>query len=90
MSFLQNLLNFITKYLKLTVDDDLSICVDEHSLCDLSITGDIKIDQCHMTLVIMLLPPKTSSLYFFFLLALCKSIKELFLLPKFDNSSPRN
>ena len=26
----------------------LSICVDEHSLCGLSITGDIKIYQCRM------------------------------------------
>ena len=48
LSFLQNLLNFIiTKYLKQEVDDDLSIHVDEHSLNDLSITGDIKIHQCH-------------------------------------------
>ena len=49
LSFLQNLLNFIiTKYLKQEVDDDLSVCVDEHSPCGLSITGDIKIYQCHM------------------------------------------
>ena len=49
MSFLQNLLNFIiTKYLKQEVDDDLSVCVDEHSPCGLSITGDIKIYQCHV------------------------------------------
>ena len=35
LSFLENLLNFIiTKYLK--------------QACDLSITGDIKIHQCHM------------------------------------------
>ena len=48
-SFLQNLLNFIiTKYLKQEVDDDLSVCVDEHSPCGLSITGDIKIYQCHV------------------------------------------
>ena len=49
LSFLQNLLNFITtKYLKQEVDDDLSICVDERSPCGLSITGDIKIYQYHM------------------------------------------
>ena len=42
--FLQNLLDFIiTKYLKPEVDDKLSICVDEHSPCDVSITGYIKI-----------------------------------------------
>ena len=44
----QNLLNFIiAKYLK-QVDDDLSIYVDECSPCGLSITGDIKIYQCHV------------------------------------------
>ena len=45
--FLQNFI--ITKYLKQGVDGDLSVCVDERSLCGLSITGDItgdiKIDQ---------------------------------------------
>ena len=39
--FLQNFI--ITKYLKQEVDDNLSVCVDERSLCDLSVTGDIKI-----------------------------------------------
>ena len=40
LSFLQNLLNFIiTKYLKQEVDD-------ERGPCGLSMTGDIKIDQC--------------------------------------------
>ena len=49
LSFLQNLLNFIiTKYLKQEVDDDLSLCVVERSPCGLSITGDIKIYQCHV------------------------------------------
>ena len=43
LSFLQSLLNFIiTEYLKQETDDDLSICMDEHSPCGLS-TGDIKI-----------------------------------------------
>ena len=42
LSFLQNLLNFIiTKYLEQKVDDDLSVCVDEHSSCGLSITVDL-------------------------------------------------
>ena len=49
LSFLQNLLNFIiTKYLKEEVDNDINVCVDEHSPCGLSITGDIKIYQCHV------------------------------------------
>ena len=49
LSFLQNLLNFIiTKYLKQEVDDNLHVCMDEHSPCDLCITGDTKIDQCYM------------------------------------------
>ena len=39
LSFLQN----FTKYLKQEVNNDLSVCVDERSLCGLSITGDIKI-----------------------------------------------
>ena len=34
LSFLQNFI--ITKYLKQEVDDNLSICVDERSPCDLS------------------------------------------------------
>ena len=45
LSFLQNFI--ITKYLKQEVDD-LSVCVDERSPCGLSITGDIKIYQCHV------------------------------------------
>ena len=50
LSFLQNLQNFIiTKYLKQEVDEDLHVCVDQHSPCDLPITGDIKINQCHVT-----------------------------------------
>ena len=49
LPFLKNLLNFIiTKYLKQEVDDDLSVCMDERSSCNLSMTGDIKIYQCHM------------------------------------------
>ena len=42
-------LNFIIKkYLKQKVDDDLSACADETSLCDLSVTADVKIYQCHV------------------------------------------
>ena len=48
LSFVQNLLNFIAKYLKKEVDDDLNVCMDERSCCSLSITGDIKIYQCHV------------------------------------------
>ena len=49
LPFFQNFLNFIiTKYLKQEVNDDLSLCMVERSPCDLSITGDIKIYQCHM------------------------------------------
>ena len=49
ISFLQNLLNFIiTKYLKQEVDDDLNVCMDERSPCDLSITGGIPIYQRHV------------------------------------------
>ena len=44
--FLQNFI--ITKYLKQEVDDDLGVCLDERSLCGLSITEDIKIYQCHV------------------------------------------
>ena len=46
LSFLQNFI--ITKYLKQEVDDDLSVRMDEHSPCGLSVTGDIKIYQCHV------------------------------------------
>ena len=49
LPFLQIFLNFIiTKYLKQEVDDDLSLCVVVRSHCGLSITGDIKIYQCHV------------------------------------------
>ena len=48
LPFLQNLLNFIiTNYMKQEVDDNLHICMDEHSPCGLSI-GDIKIYQCQV------------------------------------------
>ena len=43
-----SLAKFITKYLKQEVDDDLSFYVDELSSSGLSITGDIKIYQCHI------------------------------------------
>ena len=38
----------ITKYLKKDVNDDLSICVDQCHPSGLSITGDIKLYQCHV------------------------------------------
>ena len=82
LSFLQNLLNFIiTKNLKQEVNDDLSVCVDERSTCDLSIIEDIKIYQCHVIQKVMMSLPQWRN-------ALWTSIKELLLLPKFDNSSP--
>ena len=44
---LQNLLNFIiTKSLKLEFHDNLSVCMNEHSSCGLSIIEGIKIYQC--------------------------------------------
>ena len=46
LSFLQNV--FVTKYLKEEVDDDLTVGMYEHSPCGLSMTGDIKIYQCHV------------------------------------------
>ena len=49
LSILQNLLNFsITKYFKQDVNFDLNLCMVEHSHCGLSITGDLKIYQCHL------------------------------------------
>ena len=79
LSFLQNLLNFIiTKYLKQEVDYDLSICVDEGSPCDLSITGNIKNYHCHMINGWHYYPQWGS--------VISTSIMKLFLLPKFDNS----
>ena len=41
----------IAKYLKQKFDDDCSVCVDEHSPCDLSITVDEKICQCHVIIM---------------------------------------
>ena len=48
LSFLSFLQFIITKYLKQEVNDDLSVCLDERSLCGLSITGDINIYQYHV------------------------------------------
>ena len=39
---------YCLKIFETKVSDDLSIWVDECSLCGLSITGNIKICQCHM------------------------------------------
>ena len=71
-------LNFIiSKYLK--QEANLSICVDERSPCGLS-TGDIKIYQSQMI--------KSYCYYLQCRSSPWTSIKELFLLTKFDNSSP--
>ena len=71
-------LNFIiSKYLKQKAN--LSICVDERSPCGLS-TGDIKIYQSQMI--------KSYCYYLQCRSSPWTSIKELFLLTKFDNSSP--
>ena len=76
LAFFQNLLNFpITKYLKQEADGKISISLDEHSLCDLSITGDIKIYQCHVIKGSWSYYPQRRS-------ALSTSIMELLLLPK--------
>ena len=77
LSFPQNFI--ITKYLKQEVDDDRSVCMDERSPCDLSITGDIKIYQCHVIKRWWRYYPQQRS-------ALSTSIMELFLLLQFDNS----
>ena len=81
LSFLQNLLNFIvTKNLKQEVHDGLSICMNECSPCGLSIIGDKDLLMSHDQKVTMLLTQWRNTLW--------TSIKELFLLPKFNNSSP--
>ena len=42
-------LNFIiAKYLKEEVDDGLDVCMDEGGPCAFSVTGYIKIYQCHV------------------------------------------
>ena len=47
--FLAKFLEFCYhKTFETKVDDDLSPCMVERSLCGLSITGDIKIYQCHV------------------------------------------
>ena len=48
LSFLSFLQFIIAKYLKQEVNGDLSVCLDERSLCGLSITGDINIYQYHV------------------------------------------
>ena len=81
LPFLQNLLNFIIpKYLKQEIDDDLSVCVDERSPYGLSITGDIKIYQFTWSKSNGLTTP----------IEKCPIVvyTELFILSKFDNSSP--
>ena len=49
LSFLQNLLNLIiSNNLKQKVNDELIVCMNECRPGGLSITGDIKIYQCHI------------------------------------------
>ena len=79
---MENLLNFIIrKYLKQEVDDDLSTCMNEVSPRVLYITGNMKIYQCHVIKRQWSYHPQWRS-------ALWTSMNKLFLLPRFDNSSP--
>ena len=57
MAFLQNLLDFITKYLKQEVNDELKVCLDERSPCGLFVTGDMKIYHYHVMQGNGVLPP---------------------------------
>ena len=68
----------ITKQLKQEADDNLSNCM--HSPCSLSITGDMKIYQCNILNGYL-------CYYLQWRSTLCTSIKEMFLLATFDNSS---
>ena len=78
LSSLQNFI--ITKYLKQEVNDDLSVRVDERSSCGLSLTGYIKIYQCHVIKSYWRYYPQ-------WIRALSTSVTELLLLPKFNKSS---
>ena len=81
LSFSQNLLNFIiTKYLKQEVDGTLTVCVDERSPRPFHNWGYIYFINMMWSKGKTLLPARRSVLW--------NSIKELFLLPKFDNSGP--
>ena len=80
LPFLQNFLNFIiTKYLEKEVDDDLSLCVVEHSPCGLPLTGDNEDLSMSRDEKVMTLLWRSD---------LSTSITECLLLPKFDNSNP--
>ena len=48
-----------SKHLKQEVNDDLSVCVDEHSSSGLSVTGDIPLSYCPnlITVTLTLLSP---------------------------------
>ena len=47
--FLEKFLEFYYhKRFEAKVDDNVSLCMVEHSLCGLSVTGDTKIYQCHV------------------------------------------
>ena len=71
----------ITKYFKQEVNGDLSVCVDERRPSGLSITGDIKIYQCHVI-------KRSWRYYSHWISALWTSAKELFLLPKLITVGP--
>ena len=71
----------ITKYFKQEFNGDLSVRVDERRPSGLSITGDIKIYQCHVT-------KKSWCCYSHWISALWTSAKELFSLPKLITVGP--
>ena len=80
LPFLQNLLNFmVTKNLKQEVHEDLSVWVNEQTPCGLSIIGDKDSSMSCDQKVMMLLTQWRKTMWTFI---------QLFLLPKFDNSSP--
>ena len=61
------------------VDDDLSLCVVEHSPCGLPLTGDNEDLSMSRDEKVMTLLWRSD---------LSTSITECLLLPKFDNSNP--
>ena len=70
----------VAKYLEQNVIGDLSICVDEPSCYDLSVTGDKDLSKSHDQKVMMLLPIMENCPMDFY--------QGVVLLPKFDNSTP--
>ena len=70
----------IAKYLEQKVNGDLSICVDERSCYDFSVTGDKDLSKSHDQKVMMLLPIMENCPMDFY--------QGVVLLLKFDNSTP--